>query len=376
MVFTPTSVTRANSARYLDSDGSVRSAIRWVVCLAVSAFIFSAPNVAEAIVVTDDFSDLNDTANPAWTHLDKLVGSTGQTWNASTGQYRLTAPANGVVPLAPQFNGLGFAGSYVPQSFSDVKVSADFVDFQTDIIGPAFFYGVMARADGANTEPTPGQGFTLRAYGYAYEPENQEVVLYLFTGSGNRDIGSRPVVLDSANDYRFELEVIGGTLQGRVIQLDGGAGTVVAEQSRDLIANPITVDDDGDPATPQVMHEPYASGFSGILGVGNVFDPDLDYTIDNFRSESIGGLTGDYNENGVVDAADYVVWRENLGTTNTLPNDDIGGTIGANHYNQWRANFGSGSAGLGSAQVPEPTSIAIVLVAIVASSGGRFRRVG
>ena len=143
-------------------------------------------------------------------------------------------------------------------------------------------------------------------------PKTRKSFFTCFTGSGNRDIGSRPLILDPANDYRFELEVIGSLVQGRVIQLDGGAGTVVAEQSRDLIANPITVDHDGDPATAQIMHEPYASGFSGILGVGNVFDPDLDYTIDNFRSESIGGLTGDYNENGVVDAADYVVSRKNL----------------------------------------------------------------
>ena len=59
------------------------------------------------------------------------------------------------------------------------------------------------------------------------------------------------------------------------------------------------------------------------------------------------GLAGDYNNDGVVDAADYVVWRNGLGTTFT-PND----------YNVWRANFGAKSgAGSGSgAAVPEPIS--------------------
>jgi hypothetical protein len=78
-------------------------------------------------------------------------------------------------------------------------------------------------------------------------------------------------------------------------------------------------------------------------------------------------LFGDYNENGAVDAADYVVWRENVGTTNVLPNDALGGTIGAAHYDQWRANFGNPpGSGLGSGSaVPEPASAALALLGLV-----------
>jgi hypothetical protein len=36
-------------------------------------------------------------------------------------------------------------------------------------------------------------------------------------------------------------------------------------------------------------------------------------------------LVGEYNGNGSVDAADYVVWRKNQGTSNPLPNDPTGG---------------------------------------------------
>jgi hypothetical protein len=50
---------------------------------------------------------------------------------------------------------------------------------------------------------------------------------------------------------------------------------------------------------------------------------------------------GDYNDDGKVDAADYVVWRENAGTSNVLTNDPLGGTIGQAQYDQWRANFGA-----------------------------------
>jgi hypothetical protein len=78
-----------------------------------------------------------------------------------------------------------------------------------------------------------------------------------------------------------------------------------------------------------------------------------------------GGLTGDYNSDGIVNSADYVVWRKNVGTANALPHDPIGGTIGTAQYNQWRANFGrtsgSGSSLAGSA-VPEPSSIMFTLM--------------
>ncbi|MEX2170924.1 MAG: PEP-CTERM sorting domain-containing protein [Pirellulales bacterium] len=61
----------------------------------------------------------------------------------------------------------------------------------------------------------------------------------------------------------------------------------------------------------------------------------------------VGGLSGDYNGDGSVDAADYVVWRDT----------NINGQQG---YDDWRANFGSSlGSGIGSATtaVPEPASI-------------------
>ncbi|WP_272192190.1 hypothetical protein, partial [Acinetobacter baumannii] len=62
------------------------------------------------------------------------------------------------------------------------------------------------------------------------------------------------------------------------------------------------------------------------------------------------GVLGDYNDNGVVDGSDYVVWRNQLGTTNPLPNDPTGGTIGTAQYNTWRSHFGQ-TAGSGASVV-------------------------
>ena len=51
-------------------------------------------------------------------------------------------------------------------------------------------------------------------------------------------------------------------------------------------------------------------------------------------------LLGDYNNDGSVDAADYSVWRNNLGVrANSLPNDDTPG-VGQDDYTRWKAHFG------------------------------------
>jgi hypothetical protein len=77
-------------------------------------------------------------------------------------------------------------------------------------------------------------------------------------------------------------------------------------------------------------------------------------------------LVGDYNNDGAVDAADYTVWRDNLGTDAELPNDPIGGTIGAEQYDNWKSNFGAtsnddtGSSSSAHA-LPEPQSLLLLM---------------
>lgn len=73
-------------------------------------------------------------------------------------------------------------------------------------------------------------------------------------------------------------------------------------------------------------------------------------------------LAGDYSKNGVVDAADYILWRNGLGTTYTQAD-----------YDTWRSHFGQ-TTGSGSvlpsvgplSAVPEPAAITLGLLALVA----------
>jgi hypothetical protein len=86
------------------------------------------------------------------------------------------------------------------------------------------------------------------------------------------------------------------------------------------------------------------------------------------------GLPGDYSGNGSVDAADYVVWRKNNNTAVTLPNDSTPGTS-PHDYDVWRSYFGqppsSGSGATANAAVPEPATLALL---ILAAAGSCFRR--
>ena len=93
-------------------------------------------------------------------------------------------------------------------------------------------------------------------------------------------------------------------------------------------------------------------------------------------------LAGDYNRDGTVDAADYTRWRNTLGNKvgqGTAADGDGGGRIGLPDYDVWKAHFGEGTGGGGSAAVPEPTSVSFAAIALITAVGclnrGRRRHV-
>ena len=89
----------------------------------------------------------------------------------------------------------------------------------------------------------------------------------------------------------------------------------------------------------------------------------------------VEALFGDYNNNGRVDTADYVVWRKRVGQNVTIPNDMTPGTIRVEDYTVWRTNFGRalGAGATLSAAVPEPTVFVLVAMGGTAIFGARRR---
>jgi hypothetical protein len=85
-------------------------------------------------------------------------------------------------------------------------------------------------------------------------------------------------------------------------------------------------------------------------------------------------LAGDYNGDGIVSAADYLVWRRTNGSTLELSADGDGnGIVDHGDYEIWRSNFGAALPGLGQTAVPEPGSIASILTAGCLGAGIRRR---
>ena len=88
-------------------------------------------------------------------------------------------------------------------------------------------------------------------------------------------------------------------------------------------------------------------------------------------------VPGDYNSNGVVDAADYVIWRNHLATITPLINEGASPNIvDQADYDFWKANFGktagSGATTTGIAAVPEPATFMLLVMSI--ASAVRIRR--
>jgi len=82
--------------------------------------------------------------------------------------------------------------------------------------------------------------------------------------------------------------------------------------------------------------------------------------------DAVAVINADYDHNGFVDAADYVVWRKSLAQTGeTLDADGNGdGTVDDDDHAFWRRHFGRTTGGAGAGQsapdaVPEPGTIII-----------------
>lgn len=99
---------------------------------------------------------------------------------------------------------------------------------------------------------------------------------------------------------------------------------------------------------------------------------------------SLTVVRADYNENGVVDAADYTLWRNTLGSVvpqYSAADGDGSGTINMNDFLVWRNHFGlksassagAGAGGVTGAGVPEPSSAVLVVLAALVWGSAAIR---
>jgi hypothetical protein len=265
------------------------------------------------------------------------------------GQLRLTDPQ--VYGGGPPLRGFAADSSQV---FGDVRVSAivNAAGNSDDLLGlnvrgPHVFEQCCGSAYAANLDFSRGDLEVVKLVATSTIPP---YITPVITRSNWPEQGSQPLLTDLDRSYFLEFTVIGNVLDARVFDQPGGAELLHVHY----------VDDQGR-GGPSL-----APGSAGVVAFRHTGS--LDATFDNLSVTAIPE-PGDYNQNGVVDTADYVVWRSGLGTTYTQTDYDV-----------WRAHFGqsvgNGAAGypLGasaeplSAAVPEPSSWVLFCLGMIAAA--------
>jgi hypothetical protein len=105
-----------------------------------------------------------------------------------------------------------------------------------------------------------------------------------------------------------------------------------------------------------------------VVATDDPNDPDGPDSHRNVRNVDFGNvavvsLAGDYNQDGIVDGSDYIVWRRALGshvTSFSGADGDGNGIVEQADFNVWRSHYGQTFPGSGSGSV---------LAAVAAGSG-------
>jgi hypothetical protein len=198
-------------------------------------------------------------------------------------------------------------------------------------------------------------------------------------------------VLDSSDDQSdgtLPIGGIGGIIEAPLFYID--RFTVPTEQGVDLVWNldqslsvlvvDIHPDIDGvlgsdlltsgwlsffeepSPGPAQKVHFDFRQFFAND-DLGKIYF-DLTPSFDVLQS---GTITGDYNGDGVVDAADYNVWRNAYGGAyNPMADGNNDQMIDLEDYALWKSNYGQSAGGSGTGglyAIPEPSSVLLAMFA-------------
>ncbi len=211
------------------------------------------------------------------------------------------------------------------------------------------------------------------------------------TDPGNTDYELGTGVSTNNSDRTFDSTPLQQGVPVFVVGSYQFVGTAAHDDIARMWINPASssfgVDEASKPAESLISQNGAGADLAGVSSlflrnistVGN-----FDFQLDELRigttwasvtaASTSPGVQGDYNGNGVVDAADYVLWRNGGPLQNEVAS---GGTVDSADYDAWRARFGntSGSgAGLVASEVPEPTSLACAILAGVTLSFTLRRR--
>jgi hypothetical protein len=219
-------------------------------------------------------------------------------------------------------------GVVVTESFTDVRM--------TGIINPDNninindTVGLLFRGNLLN------QSFYMAEINYSAG----QLIIYRNGGPSNGNLVTEPIPnLAFADSLYLEVEAIGDLLQASVYDMPGG----MLRASTSVTDNALT------------------SGLSGVLVDENFAGLPMLGVWDDLTAMAIAPVVDqpDLNGDGIVDAADYTVWRDSLGAVGLAPfaqgdaNGD--GSVTVEDYAIWRSSFGQTAASVAVATpTPEP----------------------
>lgn len=300
-----------------------------VCCLAVLVVV-SLAGRSSAVAIVDDFNDGN---NVGWTDASPLAGLGAPTTYTYPGgnTYNIKVGAS----PSPTQAGPSRGGSVRNDAtYSQFGVKVDVLNWNVGG-GTNLITGILSRVHNIGLGTTNAYSLTYDTAGTAY--------LSRIAGEVPTTLISAPLSLTSGTGYQFYFSGNGSDLVGQIYALSNLETPLLTLNASDAT---------------------YASGVNALLVYDSSPSATANHTpavtFDNYASDVsvIPGPPGDFNRNGKVDGADYVTWRNGLGTTHVQGDYDV-----------WRAHFGVvGGAGSGlgsSAAVPEPTTVVVGAMALL-----------
>jgi hypothetical protein len=353
---------------------------------------------AEDTIGDDDFVWVA-TTNPNWTDGDPEFDALSKAVNIGAEHYNLLVDVTFVPADLPAVNvltvtfGLNFAGQNAGTYAGETE------PFTTTTTIPLTAFNLPDVEDQGATSYSANIGFTAEAFTLPFSAYVDNIRLEqisqpdLLTLEIDRASGAATLKNLSANpiswDY-MEIKSPGGSL-------DAAGWSSLDDQNADGAGT--WIEAGGSSATALVEASLLGSHTlapNATLSLGNLYnealkaeDVDLeirraagpasrtfDQLVTYIGTPPVGGVLGDYNNNSVVDAADYVLWRNG----GPIQNEGAStGVVDAADYTFWRSRFGatSGSgAGLGAgAAVPEPLTLTLWMCVVLAAWFDRRRRV-
>lgn len=317
--------------------------------------------------------------NPTgWTKLATSVGNGWQATNFPSSELLLETNANNVLSLGPGASrNLGAAFATSLATIGAAQTRAGFGNEYRDV---KFQY----------TDAGNGSAVTAGAVSYS-NPIFNNLVLNVQLGTGNVQLKNESSVAVTIEAYTITsvagaLNTAWNGLSDTVANWEKNVGTThaLAEVSK---LNPAS--NPGAPLAPLTINGGATYDLGPAFSVGGTQDLSFKFLLTSDTAGNgfagavryIGGLAGDFNGDARVDGTDFLAWQRAFNSSvapGTGADGSGNGIVDAADLALWKANFGTpaavGAAAGAVAAVPEPTTVALGVMAAASCLAFRQRR--